>query len=245
MSGLFFVLGLAAGSFLNVVTDRLPKGGSVIRPPSHCDSCGRRLKAIDLVPLASYICLKGRCRYCRAPIPRRVPVVEGITGAAFLLLWNYYGFTIELGLALLFASLFIAIVVIDIEHHLIPNRLVYPAIGLAFLAPALMPGGDMAAAAIGGAAGFGVLMPLAFFFPGAMGMGDVKLAAVIGILTGFPLVFIALLTGFVIGGIAAVILLAAKRKRRKDPLPLAPFLTAGLVVTVFQGEKILTMIVGR
>jgi len=245
MSGLFFILGLVIGSFLNVLIDRLPRKESIIRPPSHCDACRRRLKPLDLIPIASYLHLRGRCRYCGASVPRRVPVVEGVTGLAFLLLWNHYGISIELPLAMVFACLFIVIVVIDIEHHLVLNRIVFPAIAIALLAAALLPGYEIVPAAIGGAVGFGMLMPLAYFFPGAMGMGDVKLAALIGLLVGFPQVFVAVLAGFVIGGIVAGILLATKRKRRKDPLPLAPFLTAGLIATVLYGEKMMILILGR
>lgn len=245
MNGLFFLLGLAVGSFLNVCIDRLPRGKSLIRPPSYCDVCQHNLRPLDLIPLLSYLYLRGRCHYCGASIPYRLPLVEGITGLIFLLLWNHYGLSIELPLAMLFASLFIVIVVIDIERHLVLNRVVYPAIALAFLVPILMPGYEILPAVIGGAIGFGILMPLAFFFPSAMGMGDVKLATLIGLLVGFPQVFVAVLTGFVIGGVVAGILLVAKLKRRKDPVPLAPFLTAGLITTVFYGEEMLILIWGR
>ncbi|MBA7637519.1 Type 4 prepilin-like proteins leader peptide-processing enzyme [subsurface metagenome] len=244
MSALFFFLGLAIGSFLNLCIDRLPKRESIVRPPSHCDACRHRLSPLDLIPLLSYLYLRGKCRYCGASIPYRVPLVEGVTGLIFLLLWNHYGLSIELPLAMLFASLFIVIVVIDIEHHLIPSRVVYPAIGLAFLVPILTHNYGIVSAVIGGATGFGILMPLAFFFPSAMGMGDVKLAALIGLLVGFPQVFIALLIGFVIGGAVGGGLLAAKLKRRKDPIPLAPFLTAGLITTVFYGEEMLKLYLG-
>ena len=244
MSGLFLSLGFAIGSFLNVCIDRLPKEKSIIRPPSHCDACQHKLRPLDLVPLLSYLCLRGKCRYCGASISRRVPVVEGITGLIFLLLWNHYGLSIELPLAMLFACLFIVIVVIDIKHHLVLNRVIFPAIGLAFLIPILMDGHGIIPTLIGGAIGFGILMPLAFFFPGSMGMGDVKLATLIGLLVGFPQAFVAVLAGFVIGGIVAGILLVAKLKGRKDPVPLAPFLTAGLITTVLYGEKMLILILG-
>lgn len=244
MSALFFFLGLVTGSFLNLCIDRLPKGESIIRPPSRCDVCQHKLRPLDLVPLLSYLYLKGKCRYCGASIHYRVPLVEATTGLVFLLLWNHYGFSIELPLAMLFACLFMVIVVIDIEHHLILNRVVYPAIAFAFLVPILTPGYGIISAGIGGATGAGILLPLALLFPSGMGMGDVKLAALIGLLVGFPQVFIALLIGFILGGAVAGGLLLAGLKGRKDPIPLAPFLTAGLITTMLYGEEILRFYLG-
>ena len=241
MSGLFFLLGLATGSFLNLCIDRLPKGGSIIRPPSGCDVCQHKLQPLDLVPVLSYLWLRGKCRYCGASIPYRLPLVEAMTGLVFLLLWHHYGFSIELPLAMLFTCLFIVIVAIDIKHHLILNRVVYPAIGLAFLVTILIPDYGIISAVIGGVTAAGILLPLALLFPSSMGMGDVKLAALIGLLVGFPQVFIALLITFVLGGAVGGGLLLARLKRRKDPLPLAPFLTAGLITTILYGEEILRL----
>lgn len=245
MSALFLLLGLAIGSFLNLCIDRLPKRESSIRPPSRCDVCQHKLRPLDLVPLLSYLYLRGKCRYCGASIPYRVPLVEAITGLVFVLLWNHYGFSIKLPLVMLFACLFMIILVIDIEHHLILNRVVYPAIALAFLVPILTPDYGIISAVIGGVTGAGILLPLVLLFPSGMGMGDVKLAALIGLLVGFPQVFIALLTGFVIGGAVGGGLLLARLKGRKEPIPLAPFLTAGLITTVVYGEEILRLYLGR
>ena len=244
MSVLLFLLGLATGSFLNLCIDRLPKRESILRPPSHCDVCQHKLRPLDLVPLLSYLYLKGRCRYCGVKIHYRVPLVEAMTGLIFVLLWNQYGFSIELPLAMLFACLFIVIIVIDLEHRLILNRVVYPAIALAFLVIILTPNYRIISAVIGGVTGAGILLLLALIFPGGMGMGDVKLAALIGLLVGFPQVLIALLICFVLGGAVAGGLLLARLKGRKDPVPLAPFLTAGLITTVFYGEEILRLYLG-
>ena len=244
MSVLLFLLGLATGSFLNLCIDRLPKQESILNPPSHCDVCQHKLRPLDLVPLLSYLYLKGRCRYCGAKIHYRLPLVEAMTGLIFVLLWYQYGFSIELPLAMLFACLFIVILVIDIEHHLILNRVVYPAIALAFLVIILIPNYGIISAVIGGVTGAGILLLLALIFPGGMGMGDVKLAALIGLLVGFPQVLIALLICFVLGGAVAGGLLLAKLRGRKDPVPLAPFLTAGLITTMFYGEEILRLYLG-
>lgn len=164
-----------------------------------------------------------------------------MTGLVFVLLWNHYGFSIELPLAMLLACLLTVILIIDIEHHLILNRVVYPAIALAFLVPILTANYGIISAAIGGATGIGILLPLALLFPSGMGIGDVKLAALIGLLIGFPQVLIALLTCFVIGGTVGGSLLLARLKGRKDPIPLAPFLIIGLVTTMLYGEEILRL----
>jgi leader peptidase (prepilin peptidase)/N-methyltransferase len=177
-------------------------------------------------------------------IPYRVPLVEVMTGLIFVLLWNHYGFSIELAMAMLFASLFIVILVIDLEHHLILNRVVYPAIVLAFLARILTPNYGITSVVIGGVTGAGILLLVALIFPGGMGMGDVKLAALIGLLVGFPHVLVALLICFVLGGAVAGGLLLARLKGRKDPIPLAPFLTAGLITTVFYGEEMMRLYSG-
>ena len=244
MSVPFFLLGLAVGSFLNLCIDRLPKRGSILHPPSHCDICQHRLRPLDLIPLLSYLYLRGRCRYCGGPIHFRVPLVEAMTGLTFALLWNRYGFSIELSLMILFTCFFIIILIIDLEHRLILNRVVYPAIALAFLALILIPNSGIISAVIGGVTGAGILLLLALLFPSGMGMGDVKLAALIGLLVGFPQVFIALLICFVLGGVVASGLLLARLKGRKDPIPFAPFLIIGLITTVFYGEEIMRLYLG-
>ncbi|MFC1926817.1 prepilin peptidase [Chloroflexota bacterium] len=218
MNILFCLLGLVGGSFLNLCIDRLPRRESIIRPPSHCDGCGHRLGFIDLIPVIGYLYLRGRCRYCGASISPRVPMVEVGIGLLFVVLWNHYGLSVELLAAMVLTSLFIVISVIDIDHHLILNRLVYPAIALAFLVGILTPSHGIISAIAGGAIGAGILLPLAIISPGSMGMGDVKLAVLIGLLVGFPYVFFALLVAFILGGFVGVGMLLAKLKGRKDPV---------------------------
>ncbi|MCD6359172.1 MAG: prepilin peptidase [Dehalococcoidia bacterium] len=243
MNASFFLLGLAVGSFLNVCADRLPRRQSLIRPPSHCDVCQHRLCPLDLIPLLSYLYLKGKCRYCGAPISYRMPVVEAATGITFVVLWSRLGFSVELPLAMLFACLFIIIIVIDIEHHLIFNRVIYPAIGLAFLLPLLSANYEITSAVLGGVTGAGILFILVLIFPAGIGMGDVKLAALVGLLIGFPEIFIALFVASLVGGVVAVGLLLFKVKGRKDAVPFAPFLIAGFTVAVLYYNEILGFLV--
>jgi leader peptidase (prepilin peptidase)/N-methyltransferase len=237
---LYAVLGLAFSSFLNVCIDRLPGRASIVSPPSHCPACGRRLSPFDLIPLISYLLLRGRCRYCGAPIPRRVLLVESVTGLLFVLLWYHYGSSsLQLLLATLYTCFFIVIFFIDLEHQLVLNRVIYPAIVVALLAIPLTPNHDAAELLGGGAIGFGLLFLIAVIYPAGMGMGDVKLATFIGLVVGFPSVFAALLISFVAGGLIGGGLLLTGLKGRKDPIPFAPFLVAGGMVAMLYGQQII------
>jgi leader peptidase (prepilin peptidase)/N-methyltransferase len=241
---LYALLGVVISSFLNVCIDRLPERVSIISPPSHCPACGRRLASFDLIPLLSYLLLRGRCRYCGAPIPRRVLLVEAMTGLLFVLLWYRagsppYGFSLGLLLATLYICFFIVIFFIDLEHHLVLNRVIYPAIVVALLAIPITPNHNAVKLLAGGAIGFGVLFLIAFIYPAGMGMGDVKLTTFIGLVVGFPAVFVALLFSFVAGGLVGGGLLLTGLKGRKDPIPFAPFLVAGGMIAMLYGQQII------
>lgn len=233
------LLGLAIGSFLNVCIDRLPEGMSLARPRSHCPACKRTLASRDLVPVLSYLLLRGRCRYCSMPIPRRVLVVEAGTGLLFLLLWSRYGTSLQFAFVALVACVFIVALVIDLEHRLIPNAVVYPAIGMALVAVPFAVGPGLPQALWGGIVALAPLSVIVLLYPQGMGLGDVKLAAFIGLVAGFPLVLLALSISFVLaGGIGAAAMLA-RRIGMKDALPFAPFLAAGGMVALLYGEEIL------
>jgi leader peptidase (prepilin peptidase)/N-methyltransferase len=257
---LFVLLGLAVGSFLNVCIDRLPRNESIVNPPSHCEDCQHKLAVKDLIPVFSYLRLRGRCRYCQASIPRRVFWVELATPLIFALIcWTPY---VQLGFPLIYESivyfymnlilafyacLFIIIFVIDLEHGLILNKVVYPGMVVALLLAllhrpwftGLILGSGVANAALGGAIGFALFLLIAIVSRGGMGWGDVKLAALIGLATGFPLVFVAIIMGAILGGIAAVALMIAKRRTRRETIPFGPFLAVAAMVTMLWGNSIL------
>ena len=245
---LFALLGLAIGSFLNVCIDRLPAGRSLVHPPSYCDTCQQRLSARDLIPVFSYLWLRGRCRYCQARIPRRVFWVEVGTGLLFAFLYWHYGLTAEFAVAAFYCCIFIVIMVIDMEHKLILNKVVYPASIVALVISIFLPVSGIVLppwpaavnGLIAGAIGFVLLLIIALVFRGGMGFGDVKMAALIGLVTGFPGVFVALLGGIVLGGLVAVLLLLLKIKKRKDPIPFGPFLAVATIVTLLYGSEILS-----
>jgi prepilin signal peptidase PulO-like enzyme (type II secretory pathway) len=250
---LFALLGLAIGSFLNVCIDRLPRNESIVKnPPSHCEVCQHRLAAKDNIPMFSYLRLRGRCRYCQASIPRRVFWVELATGLIFAFLCWHYGLSAELGIMAFYACLFIIIFVIDLEQGLILNKVVYPGMVVAlllallpqpwltqeiWLTQAIKPG--IASAALGGGIGFAIFLLIAIVSRGGMGWGDVKLAALIGLATGFPLVFVAIIMGAILGGIVAVALVIVKKRKFKGTIPFGPFLALAAMVTLLWGSSIL------
>ena len=245
---IFFLLGMIIASFLNVCIDRLPAHQSLVYPPSRCEACKRRLAAKDLIPIFSYLWLRGRCRYCGAAIPRRILWVELGTAMLFGLACWRYGVSIELAIALFYICIFMVLMVIDWEKGLILNKIVLPAIGAAILISVifsiLLPDIEIVPfigrAAIGGGIGLALFLLIVIVSRGGMGWGDVKLAALIGLVTGFPLVFIALLIGVILGGVVAVLLLAFKIKRRKEAIPFGPFLAIATIVTLLWGNSILS-----
>jgi len=243
----FALSGFAMGSFLNVCLDRLPQDESILNPPSHCQACHHRLAAKDLIPVFSYLWLRGHCRYCQAPIPKRLFWVELATGGLFAFLYGNYGLTPELGVMAFYTFLFVIIFVVDLEQGLILNKVVYPGMAVALLFALFLPQSwitqlkfhGIANFAMGGAIGFVLLLLIAIISRGGMGWGDVKLAALIGLATGFPLVLVALIIGAIMGGLVAVALLIAKKRGRKEAIPFGPFLSLATLVTLLWGSSIL------
>ena len=182
----FTLLGTIIGSFLNVCIDRIPKGGSILSPPSRCDACGHKLVLTDLIPVLSYLVLRGKCRYCHASIPPRNLWIELGTGALFALIWLRYPLSINAILVACYSVFLIAILAIDLEHHKVLNRITYPAIALALIAMPFSPDQHYWELLLGGVIGFAILFLIALVYPAGMGMGDVKLAAFIGLAIGYP-----------------------------------------------------------
>ena len=233
------VVGAIFGSFLNVVAYRLPRGESLSRPRSRCPGCETQIRAYDNVPVLSWLALRGRCRTCRAPISARYPLVEAGTGALCALVVLAKGPDEDALLGLALVLLLVPVTLIDLDHRIIPNRLML--IG-AVLAPALVllsrPDALvehlLAAVAAGG---FFLVAVLAY--PRGMGMGDVKLAFVLGLFLGRdvgPALFVALIAGTLVG--AAVIARKGAAEGRKTAVPFGPFLALGASVALFAGDAI-------
>jgi leader peptidase (prepilin peptidase)/N-methyltransferase len=245
------VVALAAllGSFLNVCISRLPRGESVVYPPSHCPRCREPIRFYDNVPLVSFAVLGGRCRSCRDPISWRYPLVEALSvGIGLLVLWRF-GTTWEGLRAFVLSLALVTVAFTDLETLLIPNRITLPGIAAGLLlrlhpSPRDVVDGLWGALVAGGI--FYVIMwgsPLVFGREG-MGFGDVKLAAMMGAFLGLSVVLVAIFVGVVAGGVTAVILLLTGKRRLGEYLPFGTFLSLGGVVAAMWGHPILAWYLG-
>src|SRR5215210_7727955 len=195
-------LGLIIGSFLNVVAYRLPRGESVVKPRSRCTTCGTEVRALDNIPLLSWLVLRGRCRHCSAQISARYPVVELVTGVVFALIALARGPELELLIDLPFAAMLIAVADIDLEHRIVPNRILAPMAIWAVAASAVVQPDKLPELLIAGASAFTFLLLAALVHPAGMGMGDVKLVGVMGLYLGLsvaPAMLVAFLAGSIVG----------------------------------------------
>ena len=244
----FALLGVAIGSFLNVCIDRLPAHESLLFPASRCAACQKRLSVKELIPVLSYLWLRGRCRHCQAAIPRRILWVEVSSGALFAFLYWYYGLSAELAIVTFYFCLLLVILVVDLEHHLILNKIVYPGAVIALIISIfsaeleVVPG--IASAAGGGGIGLAIFLLIFVVSRGGMGWGDVKMAALMGIMLGFPMVFVALFLAVVSGGLVAWVLVLIKIKSRKQGIPFGPFLSLGTMAALLWGTSILDWYLG-
>jgi leader peptidase (prepilin peptidase)/N-methyltransferase len=231
--------GAAIGSFVNVLAYRLPRHESIVRPRSRCPECGTQIAAYDNVPVLSWLLLGGRCRSCGARISVRYPIVEALTAALFVVVGLKIGIERELIPSLAFVIVLVAAAETDFEHQIIPNRLMAPAAVAAVILWAIADPGRLPENLVAGAAAGGLLLAAAVAYPAGMGMGDVKLAAVMGLYLGKS-VAPALLVGFAAGALVGIGLIAAHgAKARKQGVPFAPFLALGGLVALLYGPAII------
>jgi leader peptidase (prepilin peptidase)/N-methyltransferase len=246
------IAGLILGSFLNVVIHRVPRRESVVRPRSHCPGCGTPIRERDNVPVISWLLLRGRCRTCREPISARYPLVELGTGALFVTAAVRFGADWALPAYLLFFAALLAVSLIDLEHYIVPNRIVYPTLFVAvpLLTVAALVDGEWRslATALGGALVAGTtLLVIHLISPRGMGFGDVRLAVILGLFLGWidlAHVALGLFLGFLLGAVGGVALIALRLKKRGDRVPFAPFLALGALVAVLAGNPILDWYIG-
>jgi leader peptidase (prepilin peptidase)/N-methyltransferase len=238
-----FFPGLAVGSFLNVVAARVPLRRSLVKPPSACMSCGHEIAWYDNVPLVSYALLRGRCRNCSARIPLVYPAVELATALLVAGCFWKFGATVHALVAAFFCVVLVAVSAIDLEHRIVPNRIVLPATVVVLAVQTVRTLGPEWAIAAVAASGF--LLLAALVYPAGMGMGDVKLALLMGAALGRT-VGVALMVGMVAALVPGIFLLARHgSKARKMGVPFAPFLALGSVVALLAGSALLHADLGR
>jgi len=239
-----FVLGAVVGSFANVCIYRLPRGESLLWPPSHCPSCGAAVRWYDNIPLLSFAALGARCRDCRAAIGWRYPLVEVLLGVLFVQAVATFGIDLRAAQVVVLETLLVIVFFVDLDQRIIPNRVTYPGIlvGLLFAAAwgwqavlwaavtAAVLGALFVAITVGSAAILG---------QEGMGLGDAKLAAMIGAFLGWPLGALAIFLGVLIGGIIGIALLGLRLKGRRDYVPFGPALSGGAFAAVWWGPAVL------
>ena len=236
-------LGACIGSFLNVCIYRLPLGRSIVRPASACPHCGRGLAWFENVPIASFVALRGRCRGCGAPISIRYPTIEVLTAAMFALGWWYFGPGVLLASRLVFGCALIALFAIDLEHHLLPNAITLPGIVVGFAFSFVTEPGGLASL-VGIVVGGGVLWAIAETYfrlrhEEGLGMGDVKMLAMIGAFLGWKLTLVSLMLASLSGSIIGVFLIVTQRGGLKYALPFGTFLALGAAAAALIGQRLL------
>jgi leader peptidase (prepilin peptidase)/N-methyltransferase len=255
------LLGLLIGSFVNVVVYRVPAGMSIVAPPSACPNCGRHIRGFDNIPVLSWLLLRGRCRDCREPISWRYPAVELGTAILFLAVaWRFLpaalsggASTLAISAPMLIAFAYLAVIslalaLIDIDVHRLPNTIVLPAFIVAAVLISLEAVltdnyGSLLRAGVGMVALFVLYFLLAFIYPGGMGFGDVKLAAVLGIYLGWlgwGELVVGAFSAFLLGGIFAIVLMIFRRAGRKTAIPFGPWMLLGAWIAILFGNSIAT-----
>jgi leader peptidase (prepilin peptidase)/N-methyltransferase len=231
--------GLVVGSFLNVVAYRLPRGESLIHPASRCTSCGTPVRAYDNVPVLGWLVLRGRCRSCHQRISGRYPVVEATCAALAVLVLVTKSSAHDIVLGLILIAVLVPVALIDLDSRIIPNKITLPAAIAAVVAGALTRPAGLPEQLIAGAGAAGFLLIFLLAYPRGMGMGDVKLAGVLGLFLGRS-VGVAILSGTLIGALVGAIIMArvGVGAGRKTAVPFGPFLAVGGLIALFAGPAI-------
>jgi leader peptidase (prepilin peptidase)/N-methyltransferase len=243
------LMGLVVGSYLNVLVHRLPLGVSTVTPRSRCPACGAAIRARDNLPIVSWLLLRGRCRDCGAPIPVRYPLVEAATGLAFAGAVARFGPGRRAIVAALLATLLVALAAIDFDHFLLPDRLTLTGLAAGLAAQVVLDDGSLARGLTGALVGAGLLLTLAGAWELArgvegMGLGDVKMLAMIGAFLGIGGVMVTLVVGTLSGSVAGLAMVARGRGDLQAKLPFGVFLAAGGLVALYAGDPLVRAYLG-
>lgn len=235
-----FLFGIIIGSFLNVCIYRIPRGESIIYPPSHCITCKNKLKIYHLIPVISYIFLKGKCSYCKTKISITYPLIEIFTGGIFLLTYIYYGFNFQFVKITVFLCFLIIIAMIDFNTTDIffKTILMGSLFGIIFIVMYYFKGYSISEYFIGGLIGAGVISFIAYTSNG-MGGGDAEMCFLCGLYLGWKRTLLMLSLTIILGGIGSMILICAKKKNLKEYIPLGPYIALGSIISLFWGKEII------
>lgn len=232
----FGLFGLIAGSFLNVVALRVPAGESVLKPRSRCPGCLKTLTPLQLVPVASYLILRGRCRYCGTSLPLYYPLTEAGTAVLFVLAYGRWGWSLELLAALPLLSILVVITHTDLRLKLIPDKVTIPGMVYFCLLRLFVRSDPWWEYALGFVVAGGLLMLIAVLSRGGMGGGDIKLMAMAGLAIGWKYALFAFMMATLLGGLVGIGLLLLKRAGRRDAIAFGPFLAIGIAASYMWGD---------
>lgn len=244
MTLLIFIYGLIIGSFLNVCIYRIPRGESIAWPGSHCPTCRHSLSWYDNIPLFSYLVLKGKCRYCKSGISSQYPMVESLNALLYIIMYFRFGFGVDFIFYSLMSSVLLSIIFIDLKEMIIPDSLVLCILVLSvihktvnYFLYGISP--EIINSFLGLLLAGGLFAAIVLISRGGMGGGDVTLMSALGFVLGFKNILLNIFLSFVLGAIISIVLLAAKIKTRKDPIPFGPFIVLGFFITSLWGKVII------
>lgn len=241
---LIFILGIIIGSFLNVCIYRIPKNESIVYPPSHCSDCSHKLNYKDLIPLLSYLSLRGKCRYCGGAISPQYPFVEFLNGIIYIINFYYFGLSLDFVFYSIILSILIVISFIDYKHQIIPDGLILLILISGIIHKMLLyfvykENIYLFDSFAGFASAFIIFLLIAIVSKGAMGGGDIKLIASLGFILGLKRIILNILLSFIIGAVLSIVLLITGKKGRKDPIPFGPFINISFMATLLFGHNII------
>lgn len=241
---LIITLGLLIGSFLNVCIYRIPRRESIAFPSSHCFNCEKNLKPLDLVPVVSYILLRGKCRNCKTHISAQYPIIELTNSLIYLLLFMHFGLTLKFGFYAILSSILIVITIIDYYHKIIPDRLnlMILIMGIIFKLTALFMLKEeniLVDSVLGFLIGGGIFLFIAIVTNGAMGGGDIKIMGALGVWFGVKGILLITLLSFITGAVVSIVLLITKIKSRKDEIPFGPFICISTLLAILYSDEII------
>ncbi|MFY9270777.1 MAG: prepilin peptidase [Candidatus Manganitrophaceae bacterium] len=239
-----FIVGLLVGSFVNVCIHRFPREESIVFPPSHCPSCRKPIRPYDNIPLLSFLLLGGRCRFCRAPISWRYPLIELGHGFGYLFMLRQFGLSLPFAIYALFFSALVTVTFIDLSHQIVPDRITLPGMVLGVVAASTVLPPGLINSLLGLFLGGGLfyltaVLSVAFLKKEGMGGGDIKLIAMIGAFLGWRGMLLTIFLAALSGSLLGLFLVLFQGRSRAEPIPFGPFLALGALISLIWGTEIL------